>query len=63
MSTLKELVDEAAQLQRNVNRNADDMARLIAGRLRSAEVYSSTLTKLKRELQGWNMHTNRWTDK
>lgn len=39
------------------------MARMIAGRLRKAEVSRSVLTALKKELADYNMHTGKWKRK
>jgi len=40
----------------------DKIARLISGRLRSAQVSASALKKLKRELRNFNIHTGTWKD-
>lgn len=44
------------------DRFANDMASLIAGRLRISGVSTYTLCKLKRELQDFNMHTKSWKE-
>ncbi len=37
-----------------------DMAKMVAGRLRKSNVSSYTLIELKKELEGFNMHTKTW---
>ncbi len=39
-----------------------DAAKLVAGRLRIAQVDCWTLEELKRELKNYNIHTGRWKD-
>ena len=39
---------------------AGQMAKMIEGRLRKANVSLSTLVKLKKELRDFNMHTKEW---
>ena len=40
----------------------NDMARIVAGRLRLAGVSSYYLYKLKKELKNYNIHTGQWKE-
>lgn len=53
-------VDAARAAQRAVDDNTRQMASLISGRLRAADVPQHILRKLKRELRDYNPHTGKW---
>lgn len=57
---MKKAIDEAAQTMRAADNCANDIAYLLRNRLRSGNVYHSTLCALKKELENYNMHTGRW---
>ena len=40
----------------------NDMARIVAGRLRLAGVSNYYLKRLKKELKNYNMHTGQWKE-
>jgi hypothetical protein len=54
-------VEDAAQLQRDINRQANSIAVILRGRMR--HVYGGVLADLKRELADYNIHTQRWKTK
>jgi hypothetical protein len=54
-------VNEAKQTIRNADKKVSDMADLIKGRLKSANVHSRVLIELKKELADFNMHTKEWS--
>lgn len=60
-------VDQARREAENTLRQADrairEAADLIRHRLRSSSVRDPVLCDLKRELQQYNMHTGKWSDK
>lgn len=61
--TFNEMSEGVADAERTMNavkQYSRRMSEMLAGRLRSSDLYCHILTKLKKELQGWNMHTNRW---
>lgn len=61
--TFNEMSEGVADAERTMNalkQYSRRMSEMLAGRLRSSDLYAHILTKLKKELQGWNMHTNRW---
>ena len=41
---------------------ANDMAAALVDNLRAGAVSGYHLTRFKRELRGWNMHTETWND-
>jgi len=55
-------IEDAKKTERNARKMTGQLASLCAGRLRSGQVSFDTLTELKKELQGWNMRTNKWKD-
>lgn len=63
--TFNEMSDGVADAERTMNalkHYSRRMSEMLAGRLRSSDLYPHILTKLKKELQGWNMHTNKWNN-
>lgn len=58
---LRSAVDDAEQLQRDINRQAQALASILRGWLR--HVYGDTLAELKRELADYNIHTRSWKKK
>lgn len=57
---MRQAVNEARATLNAAKRFIDEMADMVAGNLRSGDVSARTLTKLKRELRDWNIHTNTW---
>lgn len=53
-------VEDAERTIRLLDMRVNKMARMIAGRLQSADVPSTVLCKLKKELQNYNMTTGEW---
>ena len=51
-------VEEAENTNRLLNKFVNRMARMLVGRL--VAVDTSVLCSLKKELQGFNMHTKEW---
>lgn len=58
---LRGAIEDAEQLQRDVNRQAQALAVILRGRLR--HVNGDVLAALKRELADYNIHTQRWKRK
>lgn len=56
-------VNDAHETIKNADKKIRDMAGIIAGRLRLANVPSYTLIELKKELASFNMHTKEWGEK
>lgn len=57
---VSQAVNEARNLQRAVDANAQQMARLISGRLRASNIPPYVLKQLKHELRDFNMKTGTW---
>ena len=57
---MRRAVQQAREVKRAVELQADSMAGLLAGNLRSVSTYN--LGKLKQELRDYNMHTGHWTN-
>lgn len=53
-------VHNARMLNRAVDRQANNLADLLAGRLKNVSEYH--LKKLKKELRDFNIHTGRWKE-
>lgn len=53
-------VNEARNTLQSVDHHVEQMAKLIAGRLRAADVSQHTLRQLKKELRDYNPHTGKW---
>lgn len=53
---------EAENTMRQCDNIANDMAKIIVGRLRKSNVRGSVLASLKRELKKFNIHTQEWMD-
>ncbi|SDS24394.1 hypothetical protein SAMN05216198_1522 [Halopseudomonas litoralis] len=53
-------VEQAHTTIRRADRVAGQMARLLRGRLRSADIPNYILRDLKKELRDFNMHTGEW---
>ena len=51
-------VQNGNMLQRAIRNQADSLAYLLTGNLRHANTYN--LTRLKKELRDFNMHTGEW---
>ncbi len=56
----KRAIDEACRTLRAANSQANEMASILSGRLKSSGVSAYTLDKLKRELRDFNLHTGQW---
>jgi hypothetical protein len=61
VTELRAAVEDAEQLQRDINRQAHALAAILRGRLR--HVYGDVLADLKRELADYNIHTHRWKER
>ena len=61
-SEMGQAVEEAQATIRKADNYIGTMAGMISGRLRSGKVSNYTLSQLKRELRGYNIHTSRWSD-
>lgn len=61
-SEMAQAIEEAQTIIRRSDLYIGKMAELMAGRLRNSDVRASVLSKLKRELSGWNMHTSSWSE-
>lgn len=61
ITELRAAIEDAEQLQRDINRHAHALAVILRGRLR--HVYGDVLADLKRELADYNIHTQRWKTK
>lgn len=57
---MEQVVKDAEATLRKADNIANQMGRLIEGRLRHVNSY--TLKKLKRELKSFNIHTGVWND-
>lgn len=57
---MRKAVEEAEQTMRAADNCANDMAKVLQGRLRKVSDWN--LKKLKAELKNYNMHTGRWKD-
>ena len=55
-------VMQARTTLRVADSQTQQMADLIAGKLRSGHVWSSTLRELKIELKKYNLHTGEWRE-
>lgn len=53
-------VADAERTIRLLDHRVNQMAKLVAGRLQSADVPQSVLCNLKKELQNYNMTTGEW---
>jgi hypothetical protein len=53
-------VADAEQALFVMRRYCGKMVQLLAGNLRASEASPHYLSKLKRELQDWNIHTSQW---
>lgn len=53
-------VEQAHNTIKRADMVAGNMARILKGRLRTANVPSHVLSDLKRELANFNMHTGQW---
>lgn len=60
---MKETIRVAKRTVGNADYVIENMAFIIAGRLRISGVSGLTLEKLKKELRDYNIHTGRWRDK
>ena len=56
---MRAAVNEARELNRAVDAQANALADLLEGRLQ--HVSNSRLARLKRELRDFNIHTGRWS--
>ena len=56
---MKTAVEDAERTLRFADMAADDMARMLIGRLRKVHTFG-VLADLKRELKGYNIHTGTW---
>jgi hypothetical protein len=56
-------MQEAREIINRSDHVANDMADLLAGRLRSARIRGHILAKLKQELRNFDMRTRTWKDK
>jgi hypothetical protein len=61
-SEMMESIRNAEREIENVDRTISKMATLIAGKLKSSNVWHHDLCVLKRELAKYNMHTRTWKD-
>lgn len=57
---MTQAVSEAKRTLSRADAHVKDMADMIAGRLRQAEIGQYTLRKLKNELRDYNPHTGVW---
>jgi hypothetical protein len=57
---MRKAVEEAEQALRAADNVANDIAKVLHGRLRKVSTWH--LKKLKAELKNYNMHTGRWKD-
>lgn len=57
---IRSAVQQARELNRACDQQANTLADLLEGRLQ--HVSTCRLTKLKRELRDFNMHTGRWKE-
>lgn len=55
---IQQSITAARETLRNADRQANEMAKLIVGRLRHVDGW--VLDNLKRELRDFNMHTRSW---
>lgn len=55
--------DDAKRTISAADSHVQDMAKMVAGRLRKSDVSIYVLIELKKELHGFNMHTKTWGDK
>lgn len=60
---ISQTLREARRSQNAVDEHVGEMVRLIAGRLRHARQCSSSLKRLKRELQDFDMRTYQWKER
>jgi hypothetical protein len=60
MSDVAKAVQQAQATLNASDACVDQMARLIAGRLRKSDVSGYVLKQLKKELAAYNIHTNTW---
>ncbi|TKA90363.1 hypothetical protein [Halopseudomonas bauzanensis] len=57
---MSEAVEQAHDTIRRADAVAGKMARILKGRLRTANVSNDVLRSLKKELKDFNMHTGEW---
>lgn len=56
----RDAFNKAKQTINIADRHVQDMAGMVAGRLRVSNVSASVLAELKKELANFNMHTKEW---
>lgn len=61
-SECREAVRDAKLTIEAADRNINEMALIIKGRLRAGHVAGSTLDALKRELRDWDIHRSKWKE-
>ncbi len=59
---MRNAVIAARTTLRLADSQTQQMADLVSGKLRSGDVWSSTLRELKIELKKYNLHTGEWRD-
>lgn len=57
-----EAIKDAQRTMGEMERRTNQLAVLVAGKLRAGNVSANTLCKLKLELRNYNMHTLKWKD-
>jgi len=62
VTDVKNAVERAKRDIYRADQCVNDMAELCAGKLQSSNVGAWALTKLKRELANFNIHTGRWKE-
>lgn len=60
LDEMRQAVQEARNVLSAADDVADDMARLLRGRLKKVSPY--VLAQLKRELKNFNIHTSQWKE-
>lgn len=59
---MRQAIAAAEKTLRDANTTLKEIGVLLEGRVRSGNLYVSTLCKLKKELANFNMHTGQWKE-
>lgn len=60
INEMEQALEDARQTMARADRVAGQLARMLRGRLRNANIPSYILKDLKKELANFNMHTGEW---
>lgn len=63
LSEMQSAIREAEETLQNADKIRRQVANLIRGHLRSADIRGFVLSELKAELRDFNMHTGKWKER